>query len=270
MEQNEAQFDKKYKLHDGNWRSFNDMMSHEEDIKLEPKFMGNFNQICDNFSEWEFNFDREKLFVLFGQYYINSFLIRDEHDMEIGCAMYIESSIFNHSCSPNAKAIFNGTKQEMRAIKHITPDQPILTNYIDLRNDRNERQNLLKQNWFFDCKCDKCESQSDAHIDYSLVKTLDTQINGFYDSCIQSDLREAYSIGLRLLPLYRDIYGEFHTHLTKLLVRIVEIAIKIKEHVGEQELKELVVNTQRSISITHGDENLLSKAFRRLISTSNV
>lgn len=50
---------------------------------------------------------------------INSFNILDNDMNSIGTGIYLTASILDHSCEPNAVAVFEGTTIHIRTIKSI-------------------------------------------------------------------------------------------------------------------------------------------------------
>lgn len=56
---------------------------------------------------------------------INAFNILDDNLNTIGTGIYLAASVLNHSCVPNAAAIFDGTSLRIGAvtdIEHTDPD----------------------------------------------------------------------------------------------------------------------------------------------------
>jgi SET and MYND domain-containing protein len=61
--------------------------------------------------------------------------------------------MINHSCDPNAFALFEGRKLHVRSLKKIAAGEEITISYLDPTLDMSTRKNLLKRNWFFECHC---------------------------------------------------------------------------------------------------------------------
>lgn len=65
---------------------------------------------------------------------INAFNILDDNLNTIGTGIYLAASVLNHSCVPNATAIFDGTTLRISAIMdidHSDPELVINNNYYD-------------------------------------------------------------------------------------------------------------------------------------------
>lgn len=56
----------------------------------------------------EMDLDQHNLFRLYGIWKINGFSIPSEdRNGEIGSALYVKASVFDHSCRPNAVAVYD-------------------------------------------------------------------------------------------------------------------------------------------------------------------
>jgi len=81
-----------------------------------------------------------------------------------GSGLYTLSSQINHSCVPNAEIRFpyNNNRLVVKAIDSINPGDEITICYLNecmQYRSRHSRVKYLKENYFFTCKCRKCESQ---------------------------------------------------------------------------------------------------------------
>ncbi|GAM19370.1 hypothetical protein SAMD00019534_025450 [Acytostelium subglobosum LB1] len=76
--------------------------------------------------------------------------------MEKGVAMYPFISLLNHSCQPNAVQLFCGSICEVRALRPIKQGEEILICYCTQEQSHEERREVLKDYFFFDCACPKC------------------------------------------------------------------------------------------------------------------
>jgi len=63
----------------------------------------------------------------------------------------------NHSCDPNAAAVFDGARLSFRSLKPIEKDEEVFISYIDGSNPFSRRQHELKDRYHFTCNCSKCE-----------------------------------------------------------------------------------------------------------------
>ena len=94
----------------------------------------------------------------------------------IGAGIYPILSLFNHSCNPHVVRNFNGTSCVLRAIRRIKEGEQIFDNYGKLYaiNNYDDRQFKLQDQYFFNCKCEPCESKwptyDDINNDISKLK----------------------------------------------------------------------------------------------------
>jgi len=84
-----------------------------------------------------------------------------EQESENGCgsAVYLLSSLFNHSCSPNVEPVFphNNHIIAFKALRDIQKNEQLTISYIDSINlSYQERQHSLLHGYGFQCQCEKC------------------------------------------------------------------------------------------------------------------
>lgn len=252
-----------YELYNKKNRCFHDLMTHYNQIRDDIKRINYFEMICKRFNSCDIDFDYEQLFVLFCKLCINSFSILNEDLNEVGTALYISASVFNHSCQPNAGPVFDGIDLQIRALKDIDSNEEIFINYIDLKMNRTDRQLKLYEQYYFSCNCVKCETLSDYDIDYELLKHLDKQLDDMINN--EGDWCQSFSIGMQSIPLYNQIYGDFHPDFTVQLMRVLKLKVLISHNLDEKNTIQLIKKTQNCIKITHGFEHSLYKIFREVI-----
>lgn len=245
-----------HKTYDGE-RSFNQLMSHTQDIiaKSPTKLWSAYRMIHD-FGVMGLGIDGRNFLRLFGQVNTNSFSILDMHLNDIGAGVYVAGSIFDHSCIPNAFPIFDGIKLQIRAAKEFdTKEEPPFFTYTDLKAPKKERQTMLLENYYFVCKCPRCENSShEASID--LVK-LDKQFDDLIEA---NNFSDAFDVGLTSISHYQEVYPYPSPDLTVQLAR----AVKIGNLIQDTRTIPLLVQLRRDILVTHGKEHSL---YRTLIET---
>ena len=142
-------------------RSFDDLLLHQADIENDDLRMKCFDDLRLKFTLCSILFSENELFEYFCKICINSFSIFNTDLNEIGVGLYVMESIFDHSCIPNAAPIFNGNYLEIRAIKDIDSDDKMTINYIDLIDNKTARKMSLKKQYYFECNCNRCQSDFD-------------------------------------------------------------------------------------------------------------
>ncbi|XP_060610265.2 N-lysine methyltransferase SMYD2 [Anolis sagrei] len=100
--------------------------------------------------------DNAALVVLFAQVNCNGFTIEDEELSHLGSAIFPDVALMNHSCCPNVIVTYKGTVAEVRAVQEIEPGDEIFTSYIDLLYPTEDRNDRLRDSYFFTCDCREC------------------------------------------------------------------------------------------------------------------
>lgn len=81
-----------------------------------------------------------------------------------GSALYSLESKANHSCIPNAENCFKNSNHVLHLVanRDIECGEEICISYLDdclLSRSRHSRQKELRENYLFNCSCQKCDEQ---------------------------------------------------------------------------------------------------------------
>ncbi|XP_048360796.1 N-lysine methyltransferase SMYD2 [Sphaerodactylus townsendi] len=95
-------------------------------------------------------------FFFLPQVNCNGFTIEDEELSHLGSAIFPDVALMNHSCCPNVIVTYKGIVAEVRAVQEIEPGDEIFTSYIDLLYPTEDRNDRLKDSYFFNCDCREC------------------------------------------------------------------------------------------------------------------
>ncbi|KAL3171624.1 hypothetical protein MRX96_013815 [Rhipicephalus microplus] len=158
----------------GKQRCFTDLVSHVDSIKIDhPRYFKEFKRLWETskiFLDDKYLPEPEVGLEIYGKMIINSYCICSDEHTPIGTGLYIGPSILDHSCSPNAHAVYEGHKLHLRAAKDINCSNVggIRVSYIDVMAPRKVRQEELRSQYYFECKCVKC---SDTVPDYVTEKS---------------------------------------------------------------------------------------------------
>lgn len=89
---------------------------------------------------------------------INTFCILDGEMQVIGSGLYLGASILDHSCDPNAVAVFEGTTLHIRTLVDVAQLDwdKVSISYIDGMKLTQERQQELQETYYFLCQCRRC------------------------------------------------------------------------------------------------------------------
>ncbi|KAB1258801.1 N-lysine methyltransferase SMYD2 [Camelus dromedarius] len=71
----------------------------------------------------------------------------------------ISVALMNHSCCPNVIVTYKGTLAEVRAVQEIHPGEEVFTSYIDLLYPTEDRNDRLRDSYFFTCECRECTTK---------------------------------------------------------------------------------------------------------------
>ena len=74
----------------------------------------------------------------------------------VGMGFFIGATIINHSCWPNAVAIFKGKARVIRATDNITSFNEVRISHVDVDLPISERKEELWKDWKIDCNCNEC------------------------------------------------------------------------------------------------------------------
>ncbi|KAK3588645.1 hypothetical protein CHS0354_038877 [Potamilus streckersoni] len=147
-------------------RTFHDLMSHIEEIQVDPSRSQQFAQIVYTLRELcQGQLDLPpvtQLMEVFGKVTINSFTICDGDLQAVGVGLYLGASYLDHSCQPNAVVSFQGQKLMVRALRDIPEVKPsnIFISYTDQLAITEDRQRQLKEQYYFSCQCCRCQDIS--------------------------------------------------------------------------------------------------------------
>ncbi|KAG0051555.1 hypothetical protein BGZ83_003564 [Gryganskiella cystojenkinii] len=105
------------------------------------------------------------------RFHCNNFSIHDAQLFTMAEGTFPMGALFNHSCRPNAIVMYEGQIQIVRALECIEPGQEVCTSYVDNGVQRKERRLLLKEKYYFDCRCPRCEEGQEEEKHESMTGT---------------------------------------------------------------------------------------------------
>lgn len=187
-------------------RRFSDLMSHVDEIRNDTSRCEEFAQLCTALIAFvgdSINLpDSSAVFDMFGKMSVNSYSICDAEMQPIGAGVYLGASLLDHSCRPNAVAVFSGTTLQVRCIRPISSAEPVIISYIDQLDTTSERRSQLEHCYYFTCQCESCRDTDDDELAQSTVcPTLNCtgiirqQADGQFRACTEcgrSDFDDSY------------------------------------------------------------------------------
>ena len=257
---------RKFRLHDGNERCLNDLMDDEHDEDRSGMNPLKFHLIYSALSQVdscliglpEFGL----LKSLFHKLRINSFSIDHMDLLPIGHAMYIQSSVFDHSCRANAAYVFKGKRMEVRAMRDVAEGEEIRIHYVDTMELRDERRDKLWKGWGFVCACDRCEGGEENEQE----KVQLAANRKYHDSLAAERLKhlsdeergDVIFRGLiEVLPIKEQFLGPFHPHMTHNMYHAVNAQCTQRD-MSEADMRDFVTLVQKlrtAALITHGKDH---------------
>jgi len=91
----------------------------------------------------------------------NVFSLCDAELRATGIGVFPLASLLNHSCEPNCIATFRGKTQHIRTIRHVRADEELTLSYCDVGLPSPVRLELLREGYFFTCRCRRCAIYAD-------------------------------------------------------------------------------------------------------------
>ncbi|KAF0023539.1 hypothetical protein F2P81_024169 [Scophthalmus maximus] len=172
-----------------------EMQSHIEDVDNEKREMNEADVArLHRFYSKHLDFpDHKDLLTLFSQVACNGFTIEDDELSHLGTAVYPDVALINHSCLPSVIVTFKGTSAEIRAVKNMKPGDEVLISYIDLLYPTDDRNNRLRESYYFTCDCQECKSKSRF-----LIEDFHLQQSSFPDSTCECLTSGCFSSNLSL------------------------------------------------------------------------
>uniref|UniRef100_A0A0N4Z4Y1 MYND-type domain-containing protein n=1 Tax=Parastrongyloides trichosuri TaxID=131310 RepID=A0A0N4Z4Y1_PARTI len=156
-------------------RNIMEIWHHKNEIQRDNRAMAKFNSIYERLVKFygESNLlPMNDIFELHCRDFINRHAISDKAYLtEIGKGLYLDLCAYDHSCRPNAIYVCNGFVATLRALGtsvNLLDKSTTFYSYIDLFVCKQQRRKLLKDTWYFNCECERCQDDSE-HILTSIV-----------------------------------------------------------------------------------------------------
>ncbi|VDM60827.1 unnamed protein product [Angiostrongylus costaricensis] len=147
-------------------RKFSSLMDHKDDIRADSAKMEHFKKIHKKMEIFrkEEMIEKEEFFDIFCKASINSHSIHTNAGTEIGMALDLGISKYNHSCRPTCTMVFDGFRACLRPLVpgvDATDVTKAFIAYVDVGRSKYVRRKDLKAKWYFDCQCCRCTDPAD-------------------------------------------------------------------------------------------------------------
>lgn len=172
---------------------------------------------------------------------------------EIGMALYVAGSVFEHSCVPNAAPTYRGTHMTIRALKTIKEGEKVVINYVDLKRPLEERREALRRHYYIECKCERCVAEAAGSMNLAgvtlgertsgggigpgerrwpngmmlaLAQDFDKQFDDILDAANeQKNWQRAFKLSIDAFEIYKHCYDEYHPDVTVMKMRIAKVRV---------------------------------------------
>ena len=184
-----------FQLPNGKKRRFADLVSNSEERRkqLEQKNMfGNILSMYEEFRIWLEDIMLPsfiEFFEIFGKWQTNAISMMamdfDKPCINIAGGLYLGYSSLDHSCVPNALWFNIGKAVVVRIIEDVENFSAIRVSYFEACEKTHERREYLRENYFFNCTCLKCENpDSDAKFSSLKCKSCPGWVHEITRICI--------------------------------------------------------------------------------------
>ena len=243
----------KFKLYDGRARRLKSLMDHADDLKTKQQVQNQFLTLA-KFNKMGIELTYDELIKFYGQLAINSWIIDDEiTGADLGLGLFVEVSIFNHSCQPNASHVFNSNHIQFRAIKPIdTDNEEILVNYTPILATKYKRQDYLARHYFFKCDCRRCLIPCDIGLNCLLETNLQALIEDGYNPFKHSKMNKIYK---QIVTLLKTLVGEYHPTITKFYLEALKNLKYMDTNYRLRNEPRLIEKASMAALMTHGSDH---------------
>ncbi|KAG7375448.1 SET and MYND domain-containing protein 3 [Phytophthora boehmeriae] len=99
-----------------------------------------------------------EILELFGRVNCNAFSLANQVTNEVvGLGLFPEGALFNHDCDPNCVVSFCGQQMQVRTVRDVEAGEELTVSYIELLQPTHARREELKNSYFFECACARCQ-----------------------------------------------------------------------------------------------------------------
>lgn len=153
----------------------------------------------------------------------NNVGIMNDEQIAVGVGLFIDISMINHSCTPNAAIYFENNTARLIALREISSGDEITLSYIDPCMSLEARQLELNK-YCFICKCVRCESESSSvtHRLFLLGQSVDLLIE-------RSDWRGVLRDLKSLIELKTLLFGALYPSIALLEYQLFRCAKLVPE-----------------------------------------
>ena len=265
MKHRPEELTKQYDVLGGGKRCLMNLVGHEEERGADPDYQTLVRKIELLFSSLELEVEMSEFHPVLCKFSTNSFNIYDYVLKRIGSGLFMETSIFDHSCAPNASGVFDGLKEQVRAIAGISGQEPVTLDYFDILEPKKTRQEHSLKDYFFICQCVRCLSDPS---DDEMLEKLQSIKEQLEEQLLQLSQESSHGIKHlklivklydKLIPLFKQVLGPYHPQLSNLYVNSLELKVKTNTLTGFN-----IREADEAIKVSHGTHHPFYQYFAKV------
>lgn len=245
-------------------RTLNDLKTHETEIYNDKQRYKTFQLVYQCLKSWNLldDINDKLIFELFCRLVINTLTIHDSMDLKsIGYGLYLDATIYNHSCMPTCHTVFNGIHLSIRTISDQVNNEWTI-NYIDLLESYDIRQDFLRNNYYFTCQCKRClDNDKNELILLDKIHYEEQQMDKFINN---SDFFNAYQSSKKLSDYYSKILPYYHAYVSLHHVKHLKLELYLADTISDTIIQSTMKNTAERVQISMGDNHPLTQETRKL------
>jgi SET and MYND domain-containing protein len=245
-------------------RGLNDLKTHENEIRHDRRRYKIFQLIYQRLKQWNLfdQLDEIIIFQLFCRLVINTLTIHDSIDLKsIGYGLYLDATIYNHSCIPTCHTVFNGLYLSIRTICDESTDEWTI-NYIDLLESYKTRQEILYENYYFNCQCKRCVKNDKKEL--ILLEKIRYEEEQMDKLISKNEFFNAYQSSKNLSDCYNEILPYYHAYVSLHHVKHLKLELLLAESISDVVLQSTMKNTCQRVQISMGENHPLTQELIRL------
>ncbi len=240
-------------------RCLNDLKTHENEIRHDKRRYMTFQLIYQYIKQLNLfdELNERIIFELFCRLVINTLTIHDPIDLKsIGYGLYLDATIYNHSCYPTCHTLFNGIYLTIRTISDESNDEWTI-NYIDLLESYKNRQEFLRENYYFNCQCKRClKNDLNELILLEKIHYEEQQMDKYIN---KNEFFNAYQSSQNLSNYYNEILPYYHAYVSLHHVKHLKLELLLAETISNIILQSTMNNTCQRIKISMGEKHPLTQ-----------
>ncbi|CAF1647554.1 unnamed protein product [Adineta ricciae] len=245
-------------------RQLNDLQTHENEIRHDRRRYTTFQSIYQRLKQWNIvdDLDENLIFQHFCRLVINTLTIHDPIDLKsIGYGLYFDATVYNHSCFPTCHTIFNGKCLSVRTIASASADGWTI-NYIDLLETYKNRQEFLRENYYFNCQCKRCLKNDPNEL--ILLEKIHHNEQQMDKSISKADYLAAYQYSKNLCEYYDQLLPYYHAYVSLHHVKHLKLELLLLETVSHLIIQSTMATTCQRVQISMGGDHPLTREAMRI------